>query len=68
MKSFETALLKERRIEERERAGRQPQPEPTRTHADVLNAAAKKPIDLTAEFGRASGSGENADAASGEAV
>ena len=30
LRSLETALLKERRIEERERTERQPQPEPVR--------------------------------------
>jgi hypothetical protein len=67
-KSLEIALLKERRIEERERTERQPQPEPTRSHPDEFNRAAKKPIDLTAEFEGASGSGGDQGDASGGAV
>jgi hypothetical protein len=54
LRSLETALLKERRIEERERTTR----EPSRSHKDVFNEAAKKPIDLSAEFARAAQSGE----------
>lgn len=34
-------------------------------HADVFNEAAKHPIDLTAEFGRAAGSDDSAGEASG---
>ena len=67
LRSLETALLKERRIEERERTGREPTPiEPSPTHTDQFNEAAKKPIDLTAEFGKAAGSGEAEGGASGE--
>jgi hypothetical protein len=56
---LETALFKERRIEERKRTGREPSPvEPSREHMDLFNEAAKKPIDLTAEFAQAAGSGE----------
>ena len=67
LRSLETALLKERRIEERKRTGREPSPiEPSRAHMDQFNEAAKKPIDLTAEFGQAAGSGEAEGGASGE--
>ena len=67
LRSLETALLKERRIEERKRTGREPSPiEPSRAHMDLFNEAAKKPIDLTAEFGKAAGSGEAEGGASGE--
>ena len=67
LRSLETALLKERRIEERERTGREPAPiEPSPTHTDEFNKAAKKPIDLTAEFERAAGSGEAEGGASGD--
>ncbi|MET4072602.1 hypothetical protein ABID58_007431 [Bradyrhizobium sp. S3.2.6] len=44
--SLEISLLKERRVEERERTERKPQPEQTRMHPDEFNKAAKKPIDL----------------------
>jgi len=67
LRSLETALLKERRVEERKRTGREPMPiEPSRAHLDLFNEAAKKPIDLTAEFGQAAGSGEAEGGASGE--
>jgi hypothetical protein len=67
LRSLETTLLKERRIEERKRTGREPSPvEPSREHMDLFNEAAKKPIDLTAEFGQAAGSGEAEGGASGE--
>ena len=67
LRSLETALLKERRIEERERTGREPAPiEPSPTHPDEFNEAAKKPIDLTAEFEKAAGSGEAEGGASGD--
>ncbi|HEY5329388.1 MAG TPA: relaxase/mobilization nuclease domain-containing protein [Acidobacteriaceae bacterium] len=67
LRSLETALLKERRIEERKRTGREPSPiEPSPAHMDLFNDAAKKPIDLTAEFGQAAGSGEAEGGASGE--
>src|ERR1700686_2926093 len=67
LRSLETALLKERRVEERKRTGREPSPvEPSRAHMDLFNEAAKKPIDLTAEFGEAAGSGEAEGGASGE--
>jgi hypothetical protein len=65
-KSLETKLVKERRIEERERTDRAP-PAPakaTELHKDAFNRAADKPIDLTAEFEKASGSGR-ADGESG---
>jgi len=67
-KSLEIALLKERRVEERERTERQPEPEPIRTHPDEFNTAAKKPIDLKAEFERASGSAGDGGEAAGGAV
>lgn len=67
-KSLEISLLKERRVGERERTGRQPQPEPIRTHMDEFNRAAKMPIDLQAEFERASGSGGDQGDTSGGAV
>ncbi|MFZ1991938.1 MAG: relaxase [Alphaproteobacteria bacterium] len=67
-KSLEIALLKERRVEERERTERQSEPEPTLTHADEFNRAAKTPIDLKAEFERASGSGGKEGDAAGGAV
>jgi hypothetical protein len=67
LRSLETALLKDRRIEERERTSREPAPiEPLRTPADLFNEAAKKPIDLIAEFAGAAGSGEAEGGASGE--
>jgi hypothetical protein len=67
LRSLETALLKERRVEERERTSRQPAPmEPSRAHTDLFNEAAKKPIDLTAEFAGAAGTGEAEGGASGE--
>ena len=67
-KSLEIALLKERRVGEREHTERQPEPEPTLTHADEFNRAAKTPIDLKAEFERASGSGGKEGDAAGGAV
>src|SRR5271156_1391580 len=49
--------------------GREPAPiEPSPTHTDLFNEAAKKPIDLTAEFGKAAGSGEAEGGAAGEAA
>jgi len=60
--------LKERRVEERELTERQPQPEPALTHPDVFNKAAQKPIDLKAEFERASGSAGEEGEATGGAV
>jgi hypothetical protein len=67
LRSLETALLKEHRIEERKRTGREPAPiEPSRAHIDLFNEAAKKPIDLTAEFEQAAGSGEAEGGASGD--
>jgi hypothetical protein len=69
LRSLETTLLKERRVEERERTSRAPSPpEPVQTRADEFNRVAKKPIDLTAEFERASGSGGDQSDASGGAV
>ena len=67
-KSLEISLLKDRRVEERERTEHQPEPEPVRTHPDEFNKAAKKPIDLTAEFERASGSAGDGGEAAGGAV
>lgn len=70
LRSLENAFLKERRIEDRERSGRQPPPvEPSRDpHMDEFNKAAKKPIDLMAEFERAAQSGEGeGEASSGSA-
>jgi len=65
-KSLETSLLKDRRVDERARTERQPEPEPAKTHTDEFNAAAKKPIDLKGEFERASGSaGDGGEAAGG---
>jgi hypothetical protein len=60
-KSLETALVKERRVEERERTERQlPPAEPSRDpHTDVFNKAAKEPINLMAEFERAARSDED---------
>jgi hypothetical protein len=69
LRSLETALVKERRVEERERTGREPPPpEPMRTHTDLFNDLAKKPIDLVAEFERAAQTGEGEGGASGEAA
>ncbi len=70
LRSLENALLKERRIEDRERSGRQPPPvEPSRDpHMDVFNKAAKKPLDLSAEFTRAAQGGEGEGEASGDAA
>src|SRR5206468_2573853 len=42
--------------------------EPTPSHVDEFNKAAKKPIDLMAEFERASGSGDDKGEASGGAA
>jgi hypothetical protein len=42
--------------------------EPAPTHVDEFNRAAKEPIDLTAEFERASGSGDGEGDASGNAA
>jgi hypothetical protein len=67
-RSLEIALLKERRVEERERTERQPEPEAIRTHPDEFNRAAKKPIDLKAEFERASRSAGDGGEATGGAV
>jgi hypothetical protein len=51
LRSLETTLLKERRIEDRERTGRTPSPpEPVLTPDETP----EKPIDVTAEFGKAS--------------
>jgi hypothetical protein len=94
LRSLESTLLKERRIEDRERTGRVPSPpepvatpdltpekavsltaefekasaEPSPTHVDEFNRAAKAPIDLMAEFERASGSGDGEGEASGDAA
>jgi hypothetical protein len=69
-KSLEVKLLKERRVEERERTERAiGPPEPAReTHADIFNRAAKEPIDLTAEFEKASESAGTEDQASGDSA
>ncbi|MBV8978176.1 MAG: relaxase/mobilization nuclease domain-containing protein [Alphaproteobacteria bacterium] len=68
LRSLETTLLKERRTEDRERTGPQPETEPAQTHVDEFNRAAKKPIDLTAEFERASGSATGDSGSTGGAV
>ena len=62
LRSLEMALVKERRVKERDRTSREPSPEP---RMDVFNKAAKKPIDLMAEFERAAGSGEAEGESSG---
>lgn len=55
LRSLETSLLKERRIEDRERTGREPPPpEPVPARKEEFNKAAEKPFDLSAEFERAS--------------
>lgn len=65
-KSLETTFLKERRIDERERSGRAPLAvEPAPKHPDLFNEAAKPPIDLTAEFAQAAGSGDSGGEATG---
>jgi hypothetical protein len=66
--SLEIAFLKEQRVGERRRTERQPQPEPTRTHPDIFNKAAEKPIDLKEEFDRGSGSAGDEGEAAGGAV
>jgi len=66
--SLEISLLKERRVNQRDRTEGQPQPEPALSHPDEFNRAAKKPIDLTAEFERASGSTGDSGEATGGAV
>lgn len=67
LRSLETALLKEQRIEDRRRMGREPVPiEPSPAHTDQFNEVAKKPVDLTAEFEKAAGSGEAEGSASGD--
>jgi hypothetical protein len=68
LRSLEATLLKEIRIEDRQRTGRQPETEPAQTHADEFNRAAKKPIDLTAEFERVSGSASGESGSTGGAV
>jgi hypothetical protein len=51
LRSLETTLLKERRIEDRERTGRVPSPpEPVLTPDETP----EKPINVTAEFEKAS--------------
>lgn len=69
-KSLETKLLKERRVEERERTDRAPAPVvPARDlHTDVFNKAAEKPIDLTTEFEKASGSGSAGGESAGDST
>lgn len=57
--------MKARRVEERGPPERQPEPEPAKTNTDEFNTAAKKPIDLKAEFERASGSAGDAGEATG---
>lgn len=92
LRSLETKLLKERRIEDRERTGRAPpapepvpdetpekqidvmaefakaSAEPSPSHVDEFNRAAKAPIDLMAEFERAAGSAAGEGDASGDAA
>jgi hypothetical protein len=75
LRSLETTFLKERRIEDRDRTERAPSPEvtpappePVPARIDEFNRAAKKPIDLMAEFTGAAGSGEAEGSASGEAA
>lgn len=71
LRSLESTLTKERRIEDRERTGRAPPPpvEPSRNpHMDVFNRAAKKPLDLSAEFARVAQGGESEGEASGDAA
>ena len=63
LRSMETALVKERRIEERKRTTPEPSPEP---HTNVFNKAAKKPIDLVAEFARAAQGEEGKGDTSGD--
>ncbi len=65
LRSLETALLKERRVEERVRTRQEPSREPNK---DAFNRAAKKPIDLSAEFARAAQTGDGEDKGSGEAA
>lgn len=69
-KSLETKLLKERRVEERERTERAPSaPAKAREpHTDAFNKAAEKPIDLTAEFEKASGSDGTGGEAAGDSA
>ncbi len=69
-KSLERKLLKDRRIDERERTEHAPPaPEKAREqHTDVFNKAAEKPIDLTADFGRASGSGNAGGESAGDSA
>lgn len=55
LRSLETTLVKERRIEDRERTGRAPPPpEPVPTYTDEANEPVKEPIDLMAVFEQAS--------------
>ncbi|MCZ7641519.1 MAG: relaxase [Pseudorhodoplanes sp.] len=69
-KSLETKLVKERRVEERVRTERAPlaQAKVSEPHKDAFNKAAEKPIDLTAEFEKASGSGSAAGESAGDAA
>lgn len=69
-KSLETKLLKDRRVEERERIERTPPaPEKAREpHTNVFNKSAEKPIDLTAEFERAAGSRDDSGGTTGESA
>ncbi len=69
-KSLETKLLKDHRVEERTRTERTPPP-PQKTpepHTSVFNKAAEKPIDLTAEFEKASGSGSAGGESAGDST
>jgi hypothetical protein len=66
MRSLETALLKDRRIEDRERSGGEQPAHERDSHTDVFNRAAEQPIDLTEEFERAAGS-SGGEEESGEA-
>lgn len=69
-KSLETKLLKDRRIEERERIeSAPPAPDKKREpHTDAFNRAAEKPIDLTAEFEKASGAGDAGGESAGDSA
>lgn len=69
-KSLETKLLKDRRIEERERSERTPPAleKARELHTGIFNKAAEKPIDLTAEFERASGSAGRSGESAGDSA
>jgi hypothetical protein len=65
LRSLEKTLLKDRRIEDRVRTSPEPSREP---HTEAFNNAAKRPIDLSAEFARAAQSGEGEGGASDESA